>query len=386
MARRLSGLLPRDSERWVFGSRGDLYTDNSMYLFEFVRRNSPEIQAVWISGDRELVRRLRDNGRAAYHRASVSGILYLLRAKVNVYSSDPSDTSFAFTGGAINVNLYHGLPIKQIEFDIESAAGRRVYHPATLLGRIRSRTVYAAKWTYQDVLATSSEWAEEQFRRSYQGRVGHVVRACAPRMSAALSREPLPAKLFPVEHELVSTVREQGGKTLLYAPTWRRYEWDVSESLGDLGELEMVLEETETTLFVKTHLFCKGSVEGERRVVGVPDSVDVSAILPHVDGLITDYSSIGLDAALLGKPVIWTPIDRAKFQELESPNFDLDYDALTRGHAVASSSELLSVLADGEWSDWTVPAALIEQIWGRDAQELLASGNSRLVEAVRAVG
>lgn len=380
--RRLSTLWPRRHDHWVFGSRGDLFTDNPMYFFEYVRQAFPEIRAVWITGDRELAHRLRATGRRAYSRSSVAGIRELLQAKVNVYASDPADTGFALTGGAINVNVYHGLPIKQIEFDIDGGPARRAYHPATLPDRLRTHTLYAPKWEFQDVLATSSEWAEQQFRRSYQDRVGVVVRGCSPRMCAAFEGDSLPADLFPAETEVAKTIRRQTGRSLLFAPTWRRYEWNASDVLGSLDALENSLRASDTTLFVKSHLFSESAVGTGDRVVALPDRLDVTAILPLVDGLITDYSSIGLDAALLGKPVIWAPLDRAEYQRLESPRFDLDYDALIEGHHVSSPTELHAVISNAGWEDWTIPPDMLDLIWGPDAEATVIEGNSRLVEAV----
>lgn len=380
--RTVSAIVPKRSQVWVFGTRGDHFIDNPMYLYEYVHATRPDLHPVWISGDGQVVGRLRDSGRTAHRRGSVAGIRDALTAKVNIYSSDPSDTSFAFTGGAINVNLYHGLPLKQIEFAIESQPAYGIYHPATLAQRLRSHTLYAAKWAFQDVLATTSQWAEKTFRRSYAERVGTTVLGTSPRVSAALVKSPLDPELFSDERQLAELLAARSGPALLFAPTWRRYEWTPRDVLGETPALVDALAASDTTLVIKGHLNEPTAAQGSDRIVVVPSHLDATAVLRAVDGVITDYSSIAFDAAMLGKPVIWCPFDLERYQRSESPQFNLDYQQLTRDGCVSSPDELHTAIAQARWRTWHLPTECLETLWGEDAADQLRTGNERLVDAI----
>ena len=116
--------------------------------------------------------------------------------------------------------------------------------------------------------------------------------------------------------------------------------------------------------------------------MSVPSDYDVSALLSGVDLLITDYSSVFFDFALLDRPVVFYPYDLAEYRRRESGTFTYPYESLLEGRSVSAPAELLKVLRSGAWRAWTLPDNLRSTVWGNESD--VVGGNRKLIEAVEA--
>jgi CDP-glycerol glycerophosphotransferase (TagB/SpsB family) len=70
---------------------------------------------------------------------------------------------------------------------------------------------------------------------------------------------------------------------------------------------------------------------------------DINPVLPEIDVLITDYSSIYLDYLLLNRPCIFIPHDIEQYKEGRGLLLD-DYDFWAPGYKVKSFMEFLESL------------------------------------------
>ncbi len=121
----LSFFMPRDKKIWLFGSTfGRRFADNPKYLYLYVSQHKEElgVRPVWLSQNKEIVELLRraDAGRGlyevyAYH--SPKGIWMALRGKVYLFDNYAKDINFWQSGGAVKINLWHGIPLKKIQAD-----------------------------------------------------------------------------------------------------------------------------------------------------------------------------------------------------------------------------------------------------------------------------
>lgn len=104
----LSMLFPRDRRTTIFGAWwGNKYDDNSKYLFEYVVKNRPDLNAVWLSDNDNVVKEIIKKGYPAYHSKSLKAILLALRVALAeaMYCYTPAVT-FTIVGSGVNwVNL-----------------------------------------------------------------------------------------------------------------------------------------------------------------------------------------------------------------------------------------------------------------------------------------
>ncbi|MFJ3924060.1 CDP-glycerol glycerophosphotransferase family protein [Streptomyces sp. NPDC090022] len=143
-------------------------------------------------------------------------------------------------------------------------------------------------------------------------------------------------------------------KVLLYAPTFRAnadgavegftFPFDVEEFAERLGD--------RFTLLVRTHYLnsvsLPPSVAG--RVIDVSRHHDITPLLALADGLITDYSSVMFDYAVLDRPMLFFAYDYETYaNDIRGTYFDLKEKA--PGPVVATADELLQAIAAFDEAD-----------------------------------
>ncbi|MFD9455599.1 CDP-glycerol glycerophosphotransferase family protein [Streptomyces sp. NPDC059985] len=143
-------------------------------------------------------------------------------------------------------------------------------------------------------------------------------------------------------------------KVLLYAPTFRanadgtvenfEFPFDVEEFADRLGD--------RFTLLVRTHYLnsvsLPPSVAG--RVIDVSRHHDVTPLLALADGLITDYSSVMFDYAVLDRPMLFFAYDYDAYAtDIRGTYFDLKEKA--PGPVVSTADELMQAVAAFDEAD-----------------------------------
>jgi CDP-ribitol ribitolphosphotransferase len=148
----------------------------------------------------------------------------------------------------------------------------------------------------------------------------------------------------------------QGKRVLLYAPTFRgrgrerhsRFPLEPVPLLAGLGE--------DTVLMIKPHPHTPmtGVDTTLPQLVLVPDDYPLHALLTAVDVLITDYSSVIFEFALLGKPMVFFAHDFKEYQANSA--FYWDYRAFVPGPIATTQGELVRILQEEGWKDYDTTA------------------------------
>src|SRR5690606_26241463 len=106
-----------------------------------------------------------------------------------------------------------------------------------------------------------------------------------------------------------------GRRLLLYAPTWRDGDPDPGVPSGDeWRDLIALLEEHDAQLMIRSHRLGEGdyappAATDRVSLLGADLLADVTPALPAFDALITDYSSLVYDAALVPLPALFLAPD-----------------------------------------------------------------------------
>ena len=118
-------------------------------------------------------------------------------------------------------------------------------------------------------------------------------------------------------------------KVVLYAITWRKNGDTHFFPFEDfkLKSLEEWCENQKILLLIRPHINDKSAITESSYVRALPFSIlnDVTLILPEVDLLITDYSSIQTDFFLLDRPIVYVPYDLEDYLKYENfcyPGYD----------------------------------------------------------------
>lgn len=307
--------LPVKKRLVVFESHlGRQYSDSPRALYEEMRRQGLQFEAVWAYADKPegfpedavLVRRwsmpyLKALARAEFWIDNQSYPLKLTKRPETTY-----------------IQTWHGSALKRMGFDEPE-------------WKLRSRTEQAEQQRILDrfdrflvrsehdvrTLARAFRLKEKTLLRVGYPRNDALVRAreATGRGAAAAERSPLAAELGIPDDKQV----------LLYAPTFRqrgqrRFElpFDVERFTDTFGDRYVLLVRSHYL----NHVVLPPSVRG--RVIDVSSHHDVTPLLTLADGLITDYSSVMFDYALLDRPMFFFTYDYEEYvHEGRGTYFDL---------------------------------------------------------------
>jgi CDP-glycerol glycerophosphotransferase (TagB/SpsB family) len=345
----LCSAIRRDPALWVFGSYSNTFTDNAKYVYTHIVDAHPEIRAVWISANPEVIGKLKAAGGEAYSRWSVRGLYLSARAKYWFINSYVSDINYYTSRGAIVFNLWHGVPVKKIEYDIERGPLRALFHTTSTL----TREVYTpATFRRPDyVLSTSAHVSETRFSSAFRIPRERCVELGYPRLAPFtwdenylhqwVKRWGQARQLEPIE------AGKKYRERFIYMPTWRDNNPDFLGEHFDAERINDVLVRLNSILYLKLHFSTPNEIveqfRGFSNLYVLNSEEDVYPLLKYTDLLITDYSSIYYDYLLLDKEICFYAFDLEEY-ERDIRGLYEDYRGSVPGFIAADQRALLVYL------------------------------------------
>lgn len=341
----LSHLMPRNKNTWVFGSTfGKRFADNPKYFYLYVtQHHQDEIKAIWISKDRAIIDMLRKQGYRSYYLYSLLGVWYSLRAKVYFYDNYSKDICFTLSGRAVKINMWHGIPLKKIQWD---NIFDKVRHPKSKLEKIRWALRRMSDEKPSDYVLTTSQFLKPIFSSAFC--TDRVLICGYPRNDILIS-DMITEVQSAEEKSLVNTMvqAKETKKIVLYMPTFRDSEKKFFEVI-QLKEFHSFLEKENILFCVKLHVKSKlreRFMEIQKgNILIIDPNADPYPLLKISDVLITDYSSVYFDFLLTSKPIIFFAYDLQDYLR-ESREMYFDYHQFTPGEKVYNQKELETVLS-----------------------------------------
>ncbi|KTS14238.1 CDP-glycerol glycerophosphotransferase family protein [Microbacterium testaceum] len=310
--RLLTALVPRSRELWVFGCAVGV-TDGALALWRFAAARGA--RTLWLVADATQERDAERLGIPSARKDSVRGLWATARARVIVVTHGFGDVQRYAVTGALIVQLWHGIPLKRIGLDSSettragSTVARRVL---AVLYRRTTRQISllpAASHLVRGRLETAFGLPDARLPVTGEPRVDVLSRG-----SAEERRHAARAALDE------ACGRPLGGtRVILYAPTWRDGEPD--PAVPDAGEWDAItaaLDRLDAMLLIRSHPLGAGDytppVPHDRvGTLGSDRVADITPLLPGMDLLVTDYSSLAFDAALVPLPVLFFAPDLEEY-------------------------------------------------------------------------
>jgi CDP-glycerol glycerophosphotransferase len=340
-------LVKKDKNIWVFGAiRGQKYTDNARYLFEYVNKHT-DTQAIWISKNPDVISEVRSKGFKAYYEYSFDALHYARRAKIAVIthrgSREKSDLPFyAFTKDTKIIQLWHGIPLKKIAYDDTIFSFK--HDETSVKWRVKSRLKrlsfpFLNYVNNPSLILALSEETKSIFAQAFRTETENVTITGYPRNDCLVEMPVNPIN--------------GGLKKIIYMPTFRgsvNSSFDLFAQFGfDVEKLDHFLAQEKMVLHIKLHPFNLPSDDLLRKLREAANIVflehdAIYEILSDYDVLITDYSSIYFDYLLLDRPIIFTPFDQDTYLKNER-SFYFNYDETTPGPKAYNWDEVMQELA-----------------------------------------
>ncbi len=342
-----SFIVPRKKSLWIFGSHSK-FNGNSKYLFIYVNETQKDITPVWICSDKKTLHQVRQYGYKAYMKWSLKGLIYSLRGAWYIYSRYTTDINFWTTGRAKEFNLWHGIGLKRIGFNIKKSMSALSFNEKNIFNRIFLPYIFRRP-TY--LLSTSPFITEYLFVNAFRITKEQCVELGYPRNDM----------FFLNDNDYYDFVKKYGDKptlelipsfkkydkVFLYVPTWRETRKSfIKDAFPDIKKLDKLLEEKNYLFIMKFHIETKTEeiVKQKLKNIVVLDSfIDVYTLFKDIDVLVTDYSSIYYDYILLNKEVLLYPFDKDEYIN-EGNGLIADYDEYTQGVRANNFTELCEII------------------------------------------
>ena len=306
------------------------YSCNPRAIYEKARELAPEIRGVWVV-------------KPEHHDTVPEGVEVvapdtpeyfdvMARAKYFVNNVNfPND--YVKRPGSVHVMTHHGTPLKFMGMDL------------------RSNPVTAAKMDFDALLRRCARWDFSVSSNPLSSEVWAKVYPVAyENLEVGYPRNDV---LAAATEEAVAAARaslglEPGKRAVLYAPTHRDWETGYVPVL-DLGAAAAALG-PDGVLLARAHYFYDAdpvarSLDREGRLLDVAAHPSIETLCLAADVLVTDYSSLMFDYAVLDRPIVIHAPDWERYTSTRGVYFDLM--AEPPGVVCRSQHELLGVLRSG---------------------------------------
>ncbi len=318
----------------VFSQKNNLYSDNSKAFFEYITYENKYFEAIWLTHDPVVKEKILLNNKKARieELKSFNGIKALLVAKTVVTSNSLHDFFPYFYPSFRKeaIQLWHGIKwSKHFEYPNNNFTNQ-----LTL------------------TCASSQEHKEIIYKHNLLNPKKVFVTGL-PRNDTFFnsSESDLKAKL-PTD---LSNLKK---KIILYAPTHRENLVSSFFPFKDINyqDLDDYLEKENINIFLRPHIndtnkdkdswskYSKNLKTKNIKTLSFDELEDVNLLMPLINILITDYSTIYTDALLFNIPTIFIPYDYKEYEKKRG--FVYKFEEIAVGPKVFSQKELIYSIND----------------------------------------
>lgn len=341
VAGRLGTILVPRGTRWVFGCGAGI-GDGALALQRLVAGDGHD--TLWLTSSDREDRDAAALGIRTVRKSGLRGWWATARAGVVVVTHGLGDANRYAISGAFVVQLWHGIPLKRIGLDSPATTQVPEVPGAPFLRRLVG-ILYRSAAQRIRVLPAASHRSRGRLESAFALGDDRVVVTGEPRVDvlSAGAADERRAAASDLLADAVGPLPERT-RTILYAPTWRDGAADPAvPSAAQWVEIIRVLEQSDAVLLIRSHPLGEGAYapplpSGRVRSLGASSLPDVTAALPAVDVLITDYSSLAYDVGLLAIPVLYLAPDAeeyartrgfyGRFEDVAGDDAAADWDAL----------------------------------------------------------
>ena len=296
----LSKSYKRNKNLWIFGEWfGKKCDDNCLYFANYVAENHKEIECIWITRMDTDVSKLSPMVKVVYfdspesNAAIKSAAVAIMGQNVYDFSSNGENK----LGGAITINLWHGVPWKKIGHDHALASKnflQKIYNYYYDLA-FNSKYYLCTSEIYKSIWNTAFNAAKENILLSGYPRNSYF------HFTDLVNKEK---KEFYNKYELTPD-----HKLIAYLPTFRdgsSNSYPLVNLMKDSNFLDF-MRSNKIIIIEKSHYAHENILSHNNNtdnVYKIIDNCDCQSLLASSDILITDYSGAFFDYLILNRPIV----------------------------------------------------------------------------------
>ena len=351
-------LVPKKKNLWVFsGFFKSNYMDNTKYLYEYIVQNHPEIDVVWLTKNKNVLKQLQQEKMPVLKMKSLKGVWTMARAQVafsDHFKMSDYDNRFGFNAKTKFINIFHGFGpkgMKPIGDTIPNTTVPGVRLSSDIIinknDSLSAKIIKSLKYPF---IAPFRELFEKYFAMVCPGTPCNDFFATPWRV-----KEDAQLKCgYPRSVDLYNkkTPRSASKIKILYAPTYR---WNVKDEenmvktlLEKVPSLNQAMEKINGEFVFRMHPHTWRNYESSiiKKIknythFSISTEKDIYKTLSDYSIMITDYSSIGWEYLITQNPIIYFAFDIDTYNSSDCP-FDMDYEKICAGDIVKTWDEVIN--------------------------------------------
>lgn len=315
-------LIPCDPKTVLFISfHGRGYSDNPKAIHQYMLQDERfrDFRLVWAIKHHKgkLV-----EGAKVIEYFSITYFFYLARSKYWIVNCKLPKYVLK-KDDQIYLQTWHGTPLKRLAHDIIVPEGTTFYRSGMTADEMRSTYDNdVAKYNY---MISPNSFCTEVFQSAFQIERKRLIETGYPRNDMLTNITK--AQILAIKQRMQLPMDKN---IILYAPTWRDNSFITNgytfELQADFLKWKKVLGNDSIVLF-KPHYLIINKFENNPELEGFLYSIDakedINDLYVVADQLITDYSSVFFDYAILKRPIYFYMYDLEEYKE-ELRGFYLD--------------------------------------------------------------
>lgn len=326
-------------------SNGRNYTGNPRYIYEEMIKQGldKKYKCVWSLTDTDII---IPGNCLKIKRPGAKFLFYSLRSKFWIFDSrhqyylkKNDDTEY--------IQTWHGTPLKKLALDMDKVNNSETIDIEEYKEEFKKNT---SVWDY---LISQNSYSSKIFKRAFAFD-GEMLEIGYPR-NDILINENNETKINEIKERL--NILYEGKKIILYAPTWRDNEFHKSgiykfATEMDFDAMQNALSD-EYVLIVKFHYLVKEKINWDKYkdfIIECNEMWDIHELFLISDILITDYSSVMFDYALLNRPILFFTYD-LEFYRDNLRDFYFDINSVP-GPLLGTTEELIDFIKNNSKEDY----------------------------------
>lgn len=334
-------LIPIDDKLVIFISfHGRGYSDNPRAIYEQMRQD-PRFDGyrfIWFI-KKHKEKNIDIPGAEIKEYFSIPYFYYMSKAKYWVINCK-MPTYICKKDEQIYLQTWHGTPLKRLAHDIEAAEDTTFYRSAVTFEQMcNSYDIDVARYNY---MISPNAFCTDVFQTSFRINKERLIETGYPRNDFICNADN--EKVVELKKKFNLPLDK---KIVLYAPTWRDNSYVTAgytfELKADFHKWKEILGEDYIVVF-KPHYLIINKYENSNELDGflysIAANADINELYVLSDILITDYSSVFFDYAILKRPIYFYMYDIDEYAN-DLRGFYLDIYKDLPGKIYQSEEEML---------------------------------------------
>lgn len=309
-------LVPIDNKTVIFISfHGRGYSDNPKAIYEEMQKDErfKDYKFIWAIKHHKKAN-LKIEGAKIIEYYSIPYFYYMSKSKYWIFNCK-MPTYISKKKNQIYLQTWHGTPLKRLGHDIQVDKDTTFYRSQMSADEMyKTYDIDVARYNY---MISPNTFCTKIFQSAFAIDRNRLIETGYPRndiLSNASTEDAVAIK------QMLNIPLDK--KVLLYAPTWRDNQYVTKgytfQLEADFHKWKDVLGDEYVLLFKPHYLIIneyKKDTSLEGFLYSIDASVDISSLYIIADALITDYSSVFFDYAILNRPIYFYMYDIESYKE-----------------------------------------------------------------------